>query len=233
MPLIRVKFEKIDRLKYISHLDLLRVMQRAVRRADICIEYSKGFNPHPKISFGPALAVGVSSSGEYMDLKLTYDIPERDFIQRLNNSLPKGIRMKDAMYIPDNSPSLTSVINSAIYSIGADYQPQGGEWEERILSFFSSEHIYIEKTNKKGRKKKIDILPLIFEIKEITATSGRLALKLILATGSDCTLKPVDLLEALKSRSGIRMDSIEIHREKLMVFKDGNYYSPFEMLIKS
>jgi len=231
MPLIRVRFEKKGRLKYISHLDLIRTMQRAIRRADISIEYSKGFNPHQKISFGPALAVGTSSSSEYMDLNLTYVIPERNFIQRLNDSLIQDISITEAMYIPDNSPSLTSVINAAMYSIQADYQPQGGEWEEKIFNFFSSAHVYVEKTNKKGIKNKIDIIPLVLEIKEIKAACGRLALELVLATGSDRNLKPIDLLEALQTKTEVRLDEIKIHRKELLIIRDSNHYTPFEIIV--
>jgi radical SAM-linked protein len=65
-----IKYTKEERVKYISHLDFLRLVQRAIRRADIPVAYSQGFNPHPRLSFASALAVGVTSEGEYLDIYL-------------------------------------------------------------------------------------------------------------------------------------------------------------------
>ena len=73
---VRVKFEKTGKLRYISHLDLLRTMQTALRRAKVDMEYSEGFNPHMKLSFASALSVGVTSDAEYMDLELSEPMAE-------------------------------------------------------------------------------------------------------------------------------------------------------------
>ena len=91
-----VRFERLEEIKYISQLDMLRTIHRALRRADIPVAYSEGFNPQPKVSFGFALSVGLVSYGEYMDIQLKTDIDAELFKEKMNNVLPRGMRITDA-----------------------------------------------------------------------------------------------------------------------------------------
>ena len=83
-----IKFTKEPNIKFISHLDVLRTIQRNIRRADLPIEYSQGFNPHMATSIAQPLSVGVYSSGEYMDMVLTREMNEEEIIKRLNETAP-------------------------------------------------------------------------------------------------------------------------------------------------
>ena len=96
MQRIRVKYTKGKEVRFISHRDLMRVFQRAIRRADIPIAYSQGFNPHIKISWGQALKVGKASDGEYAELHLEKHINPNELRERLNQQLPKGIEILEA-----------------------------------------------------------------------------------------------------------------------------------------
>ena len=73
-----IKFTKESNIKFIAHLDLMRTIQKVIRRTDLPVEYSKGFNPHIEMSIAQPLSVGVYSSGEYMDLILEEDINEQE-----------------------------------------------------------------------------------------------------------------------------------------------------------
>jgi radical SAM-linked protein len=229
MPLVRIEFEKKGRVRYISHLDLIRLVQRAVRRAEIPVEYTKGFNPHAKISYGPALALGIASSGEYMDVQLKSEMEVEDLIDRLNRCFPQGIKVIKARNIPDNALSLAAIINAAYYSIEAEYQPKEVESVEKIKGFFSMEHAYFEKTNKKGKKRQVDIMPMIFEVKKVEAEDGKLTLEIILETGSTRNLKPDDLLGVLKGYTKIELKDINIYRKKLLIKRGDKYYTPFQI----
>ncbi len=229
MPVIRIEFQKEGSTKYISHLDLMRTIQRSVRRADIPVEYTKGFNPHSRISYGPALAVGVSSSGEYLDMEIKEQLDQDRLIERLNTSLPSGIRATAARYVPDGSSSLASVINAACYSIDGRAQPQNGHLKERLSEFFSLPHVFIEKTDKKGRKKQVDIIPMILDIEKILVQDGRVVLEVILETGSKGNLKPADLLGAIIKETGINLRDVTIHRKGLLVKRGERYFSPLEI----
>ncbi len=96
------KYSKTGNLKYISHLDVLRFIQRAVKRAEIPAKYSEGFNPHMKTSFGFPLSLGNESIGEYFDLELNEKIDINDFIRKMNNVLPKEMQILSAKYTDDN-----------------------------------------------------------------------------------------------------------------------------------
>ncbi len=94
LMILRVKFTKKGYLKYISHLDLMRLFERGFRRAQIPIKYSEGFNPQPKFSIANPLALGIESEEEYMDINLHERIPIDEFIERMNRELPDDIKDK-------------------------------------------------------------------------------------------------------------------------------------------
>lgn len=96
-----VKYTKTGNLKYISHLDVLRFIQRAVKRAGIDAKYSEGFNPHMKTSFGFPLSLGIESIGEYFDIELNEDIAPEDFVNKMNSVLPKEMQVLKAEYSND------------------------------------------------------------------------------------------------------------------------------------
>ena len=104
--LIRVKYKKEDEMIFISHLDLQRLLQRAFRRAKINLSYSEGFNPHPKMSYGNALALGVESQGEYVDIEIEDDITVEEFLKRINEELPDGIKFVKGQEIDDSDKEL-------------------------------------------------------------------------------------------------------------------------------
>lgn len=91
MPRIRVTFDKSGLLKYISHLDTMRLFERACRRADLPLTLTQGFRPHAKISVTPAMPVGVESVGQNADITLDLAIPLRDIVERLNSNLPPEV----------------------------------------------------------------------------------------------------------------------------------------------
>lgn len=93
---MRVSFDKKGLLKYISHLDLMRLFERACRRADLPLQLTQGFRPHTKISITPAMPVGQESTGQNADISLEYSVPLRDLVERLNRNLPPEIRITGA-----------------------------------------------------------------------------------------------------------------------------------------
>jgi radical SAM-linked protein len=93
---IQIKYTKGEAIKFISHRDLMRVFQRAIRRAGLPIAYSQGFNPHMKISWGQALKLGKTSAGEEATLQFEGWVKPQDLIQRLNQTLPQGIEILEA-----------------------------------------------------------------------------------------------------------------------------------------
>ncbi len=136
--MIRVEFSKAGRLRYLSHLELVTMFHRAIRRAGFPLEYSKGFHPAPKISFGPPLRVGVAGLREYFDMEVT---PPFDLVVnkgRLNSLLPEGISIKDMSAVPAKGKSLNSFI------IRYEYEIKGGD-QSHIHGFMSEKEINVRR----------------------------------------------------------------------------------------
>ena len=117
MITMRSRFHKKDDMIFISHLDLIRVFERAIRRANIPVAYTQGFNPHPIIAFATALGVGVASEGEYIDVKLYDKISSEIFMNKLNSVLPAGLKIIKSKIITGKAKSLMSVICSSTYLV--------------------------------------------------------------------------------------------------------------------
>ena len=118
---IRAEFSKTGRMKYLSHLELVIMLQRAMRRAGFPLEYSKGFHPFPKISFGPPLGVGIAGMSEYFDMEITPPFDLEVNRGKLNSMLPEGVYVKDMTGLPAGVESLNSFITRYEYEVrGAD-----------------------------------------------------------------------------------------------------------------
>lgn len=113
----RARFAKLDPVKYLSHLDLVRTLPRAFRRAGIELAYSKGFHPMPVIAYGPALGVGVVGEEEFIDFQSPDVFDAEEFLVRINLSLPEGLRFTGMVAVPPGAPSLAKLLNRAEYCI--------------------------------------------------------------------------------------------------------------------
>jgi uncharacterized protein (DUF2344 family) len=114
---LRVMYSKTGLMRYLSHHELMVCIIRTVRRANIPVAYSSGFHPHPKISFGPALSVGVEGYREFFDINLRSEMKEREFIHTMNTHLPEGLRILNAVRISKREPSLSQVITEYEYEV--------------------------------------------------------------------------------------------------------------------
>ena len=194
----RVFFSKTDRAKYISHLDLNRVMQGAIKRAKLPVWYTEGYNPHMYVQFMLPLSLGQEGIREAMDFRLLEDIPYGEVTERLNNALPFDIRVVETA-----SPVLKNTdITTAEYEITADID------KEKFLEFAESEKIIVEKKTKKGTSE-IDLKPLISEL----SVGDRITFRL--PAGNDFNINPALLLDAFKAVSGGELPRMRIVRTRI------------------
>ncbi|MEW6033516.1 MAG: TIGR03936 family radical SAM-associated protein [Chloroflexota bacterium] len=117
---LRVRFARGKELAFISHLDLMRFWERALRRAGLPLAYSQGFTPHPRLSLAAPLALGVTSEAELMDVYLTRWVSPHNFLHSLRQQLPPGIQLLEANTIPPTVPSLQSQVRFAEYHVVAE-----------------------------------------------------------------------------------------------------------------
>ena len=113
----RFRFSKTGALRFLGHLDLARTLLRALRRARLPLVYTQGFNPQPRVQFGPALPLGLQSEGEYFDLETAARLDAEDVRERVNASLPSGLRVEALREIPSSAPSLGESIRAARYRV--------------------------------------------------------------------------------------------------------------------
>lgn len=190
---IRIKFLKTGSLQYISHLDLHRLINRALVRAGIPIWYTQGFNPHAKMVFALPLPVGVESVCEYLDVKIDKYIPNDDVKELLNKQLTEELQVIE-VYDPITK---FADINKAEYRILLDSISASPELAGKINSFFSGSPIMMTKKTKSGEKE-IDITVLIHGLKaEFCGECGKIKINATLTAGSE-SLSPEFLMAALR-----------------------------------
>ncbi len=232
MAKLRLEITKGEEIRYISHLDYAGALERAIRRAKLPAMYSEGFNPHMKLAFASALAVGVTSEAEYLDVELTGEIGAAVLQNRLSASLPQGILIKRAQYMPDRSPALMAVVNMAEYKVTAPILP-GNDFakiEDCIRLFNAASEVLYTKESPKG-KREINIKQYIFSNAEIIRAQEMLELKLAIRVTPTGSVKPGEVLTALVNLYGLPVDknAALIHRTGLYVTDKNLRLSPLEL----
>jgi radical SAM-linked protein len=193
---LRIKFVRGEEVKFISHLDLMKVFERASRRANIPIAFSQGFNPHAHLIFGLPLSVGVTSQSEYADIELTEVLEPESFVNKLNNELPKGLIVLDAKARQSKNNIMAS-IGAAAYEIliSAPKEIEIKDFQDRIKEFLNEPEIVVKKESKKGIKE-LDIKPMIerLEIRNMNDDSSESEVNVFLQNyikaQSEATLLP-------------------------------------------
>jgi radical SAM-linked protein len=117
VPRLRVRFSRGPQLKFISHLDIMRLVSRALRRAGIAVTYSEGFKPRPRLALAVPLALGVTSDAELMDVFLKRPVAPHFFVNALNRKLPDGIEVLEVFQAPPTQASLQSLVRFAEYEV--------------------------------------------------------------------------------------------------------------------
>jgi len=137
MQRLRVRFCRGEEVKFISHLDIMRLWQRALHRAEIPLAYSEGFNPHPRISLAAPLSVGITSEAELMDISCAKWVSPHFFTAAVSQQLPPGIEMLQVYPIPLGQPSLQSQVGYAEYKVEIETEKDQRDIESALTSLLS------------------------------------------------------------------------------------------------
>ena len=191
-------FYKGGLLKFVGHLDVMRTLQRAMRRAEIPLAYSQGFNPHPLMSFASPLALGCTGEKEIMEIKLEQDMDDEVVLSQLNTQLPEGLKILSCCTIPDQGPSAMAKVQAALYRIRF---PEGMEWVGIVDDFTRQDTILLTKMGKvRGRKQQVqvNIKPWIYDLQ----FEDERTILLLCACGSEQNLKPELLVHEIYRQIG-------------------------------
>ncbi len=213
----RVVFEKTGNAKYISHLDLNRCMQRAIRRSGLPAWYTEGFHPHMYLMFSLALSLGAESLCETMDMRLTAELPFQEVQDRLNRVLPEGLKVHEV-----RTPKHTAAeIGSALYHIvmfSEDLTALEACWHH----FMEQDVITAEKHTKRGMKK-VDIRPML-EVVSLDQKDGKLELFLRLPAGNEGNLNVSVVLDAFRSYAEQPFQIASVMREKIFCLNGEEFF---------
>lgn len=204
---IRLFFSKTGRAKYISALDLTNCFQRAIRRTDIPVWHTQGFNPHTYVNINLPLALGTEGIRESMDLKLTDEISFEAVKEKLNKVLPVDIRIIE---VAEPQKKHTE-IEKSVYNIEVKCNT------EKLKEFFDLPSIEVEKKTKRGLST-VDLKPYL-KIEDFADSKFTLCLP----SGCDFTINPSLLFDAFEKFSGEEIERIDIVRSKILC-KDGSEF---------
>jgi len=209
---LRIRFSRGEEVKYISHLDLMRLLQRALIRAGIALAYSEGFNPHPKMSLAAPLAVGVTSDAELMDIILAKPVSPHNFTAALNQQLPTGIRIDQAQVVPSTLPSLPAQVRFADYEVEVETRKEPKEIDSMIRALLSLGKLPWEHQRDTGPKR-YDLRALIDDVWLIECRDGTCTLGMRLRCDSSGSGRPEQVANAL----GFDVPPRVLHRTRLVL----------------
>lgn len=189
-----LEFAKTGAARYISHLDLQRAFSRAIRRSGLPVKLSEGFNPHYVVSFASALAVGMESTAECVEMALMRDVAPEEFLQRIGGALPPGLIARRAVALAEGAPKLMAAVREAEYTVTID--GDSGAVALAVTDLLAAQSVTAEKTSK-GVTKTIDIRGMI---KDMMWRDGALVMRL--AAGQEGSLRPELVLDVLRQRAG-------------------------------
>lgn len=163
---VRIKFSKVGPVKFIGHLDTMRYFQKALRRAELPVAYSSGFNPHIIMSFAAPLGVGTTSLGEYFDMELVEDVPTKVIEERLDAAMVEGFHVVSARKVEDGKASKAmSLVAAADYYVEfREGKEPCADWQDKLNDFYAQTSINVTKKTKKSERE-IDIRPFIYEMR--------------------------------------------------------------------
>ncbi len=203
----RITFTKQGALRYTGHLDLHRLWERAMRRADLPLSYSQGFHPQPKISIAAALPLGFSSLGEVLDVRFNEELATQEIIARLAGSLPKDIQITQVESVDERAPALQTQVLSAEYQVHLTEPVTGSLLKRAIEEIKSSTTLPRER-----RGKFYDLRPLIELLEMETDANGKHCIFMTLAAREGATGRPEEVLNTL----GIEPEYTRVERTRLI-----------------
>ncbi len=217
---ILCKFTKLGYLKFISHLDLVDLFQRTLFQNKVDVKFSEGFNPHPRMSIAYPLPLGIESNSEYMEIYLNSEVDLDDFVNKMNERLPIGIKIVEAKY--DDDDSISNKVKSVVYAfklLNTFYDKNKDiDIAKELDKINAMDNVEIERKRKKGKKR-------IFVKENAKDYLNRLELKddaiyAYIKMSENGSLKPALIFDILNKYTDIVMDELDIDLERVGLYQD-------------
>ena len=218
-----IRFGKQPRLRFISHLDLQRFFQRAVNRTGLPIAYTQGFNPHPVMSFGSALALGWTSEYEVIDIKLSAPMGRRRTEEAVRAALPEDLPVLETRMVDDRHPAPMALVRLSDYVVRLE-GTRAAAVIERIPDFLAREDVPAIKKTKSGERQ-INARPLVISMEP---TDDGFRARLMLTERE--SIKPDLLVQLLAEMAGVEPPEARVHRTMLLGVDEAGQPQPLMAL---
>ncbi len=236
MSRIRFTFSRPENLAYLSHLDLMRMFVRALRRSGLPLAYSKGFNPHPRFALALPLPLGVTAANEPGEVYFTESLTPDQFLKVLADHLPEGLKINRAVEANPEAPALAAQVQAADYSAvyrmpdsgKADLQMNDQLIAETLQLLLARDEIIHSRVNKKKKLVHTNVRPYIMKAEVEREAGGHAAVRFLLKAGSEGGVSPHFLLgqlALLSKKDSLKAECWDIHRNGLFYY-DGDILKP-------
>lgn len=217
---LRLMITKDQEICFLSHLEYMKTIERAIKRAKLPVAYSEGFNPHMKFSLASALGVGVSSHAEHCELELSEDMDAKMAVQQLQAALPRGIRVLKFDVADKKAAKLMASVQAANYIVQFDKTAPIEDNVALIAQYQGLTELKYEKKMPKNRgMKTVDIKEFVGDL-SLNEKDTKIQLAFSCKITNEGSLKAAEIAQVLASlwNLPVDMDSIEILRTDLYKF---------------
>jgi len=226
---LRLALNKGEELRFLSHLDYAQAVERMIRRAEIKMAYSEGFNPHMKISFSSALALGVTAAAEYIDMDVLEEDSLESIMERLNRVAPPGLEVLDGKEMPEKVKKMMAICNFAIYEVTGPITDEHADWNALLKPFNEATEISYEKVTPK-KTRTIDVKEFVKEPIMASVKDDMVTLTMGIGIYPQGTIKPSEVWNLGKDQYNWPITrGYEIHRKAIMVENEEGRYTPLEI----
>ena len=215
--MIILKHYKVDDVSYVSHKDILRVLQRGLKRAGVDVKYSQGYVPHMLTYTTTPVPLGVQSVAEYFAFELTHGIDKDEMLVRYNESMPTGMSAIASFY-RDKNPNLAAIVKAS------DYVAESVDKLPKEIESIADCSSYVISTSKKGEVVEKDVAPLIYSLR---VEDNKLYMRL--ASGN-ANLRADSVVNHLNDKFGLNIKTNDICRQAQLVELDGKFIDVEELL---
>ena len=217
---LRIRFAKTGSMALLSHLDLMRMLERALRRSALPISYTGGFHPLPRIQIALALPLGAEADGEWMDLEFTSSVTGEHLLRTLQTLLPDGLTLLSAEEVPVSGKSLSQNITGAVWSFELQLESEAHPcWSEAVEALMAAEQLIWHDTDKKGRPRERDCRPALRQLMLVSPSDGPRVRLQLEATVDPMgrSIRPSQIKHWLEAQLGSTLQLHALRREALQL----------------
>lgn len=216
---LRVRFKKVGKLQYISHLDLVRTMQKVIVRAKLPLWYTEGFNPKPKMVFAAPLSIGTESMAEFVDIRLSECMSTDEALCRLNENMTSEMQAVEVYYPQSKLTDLKWLSYTIVIKTNLASEILAKQCEDTLLS----ETVEIKKKTKSGSEATVNIRPLIKNA-SVIFDGEYIRIACTLSADASAFLNPEYIVKALRERCGILSDT-DLTKEYYSIMRENAYFA--------